>query len=279
MISLATFAKIPEGHPYSVVLVSVPGTQEASDAVLLAQVPTTAIVNKAAAEAAVKVTYAGDPQFKVIETTSMSYAVNTPQRVILVGGLYYLCYQGVWFCRQGAVGPWVVVDTVPAGHLHNSASFSRVQRHLCHRLESHHHNNRNQLFQRLPGDVRRRHGGGRHDRLRHRILLPAIYLLRPAPDLLSVSLYLRSCCGLQSIHRLLRGGTRILRPLRFGWNRGLVQSCYRHLRPRCRLVQSRYRNLRPRRHHSKCLRRTHLRPGLQSMDRHIRRHIAGPQSI
>ncbi len=107
------FSRIPEGHPYSVVLVSVPGTQEASDAVLLAQVPTTAIVNKAAAEAAVKVTYAGDPQFKVIETTSMSYAVNTPQRVILVGGLYYLCYQGVWFVGRAAIGPWVVVDTVP----------------------------------------------------------------------------------------------------------------------------------------------------------------------
>ena len=58
----ADFAKISAGKPYSDVLVSVPGTQEASDAVLLAQVPTTAVVNRAAAEASVKVIYAGEPQ-------------------------------------------------------------------------------------------------------------------------------------------------------------------------------------------------------------------------
>jgi hypothetical protein len=48
------FARIPTGKPYSTALVAVPGTVEASDAVLLAQVPTTAVVNRAAAEATVK---------------------------------------------------------------------------------------------------------------------------------------------------------------------------------------------------------------------------------
>ncbi len=109
----ADFAAIPKGHPYSDVLVSVPGTQEASDAVLLSQVPTTAVVNRAAAEAAVKVAYAGPPKFEPIPTTTMTYAVNTPDKVIRVGDLYYLCFQGIWFVSTTPGGPWKTADSVP----------------------------------------------------------------------------------------------------------------------------------------------------------------------
>jgi hypothetical protein len=109
----ADFAKIPQGHGYSAAIVSVPGTQEASDAVLLSQVPTTAIVNRAEAEAAVKVTYAGDPQFVAIESTTIFYAVNTPDKVIRVGDAYYLCYQGIWFVAKSPMGPWKTADLVP----------------------------------------------------------------------------------------------------------------------------------------------------------------------
>ncbi len=108
------FARIPPGQVYSGVLVSVPGTQPASDAVLLSQVPTTAIVNRAAAEAAVKVAYAGPPQFVPIPTTTMLYAVNTPDKVIRVNNLYYLCFQGVWFVAKTPNGPWKTADSVPA---------------------------------------------------------------------------------------------------------------------------------------------------------------------
>ena len=108
------FAMIPPGHAYSDVLVSVPGTEHASDAVLLAQVPTTAIVNRAAAEAAVKVAYAGPPQFVVIPSTTMYYAVNTPDKVIRVGSVYYLCFQGIWFVSTNPNGPWKTADSVPA---------------------------------------------------------------------------------------------------------------------------------------------------------------------
>ena len=110
----ADFARISTGKPYSTVLVSVPGTQEASDAVLLAQVPTTAVVNRAAAEASVKVVYAGEPKFVPIETTTMYYAVNTQNRVIRVGSAYYLCFQGIWFISVSPTGPWKTADTVPA---------------------------------------------------------------------------------------------------------------------------------------------------------------------
>ncbi len=107
------FAHIPASHPRARVLVSVPGTQAARDAVLLAQVPTTAIVNRAQAEAKVKVAYAGDPQFKPIESTSLSYATNTQEKVIKVGDLYYLCFQGVWFVSTSPQGPWKTADSVP----------------------------------------------------------------------------------------------------------------------------------------------------------------------
>jgi hypothetical protein len=93
------------------VLPSVPGTPEAQEAVLLAQIPQTATVKRS--EAKVTVTYAGEPQFKPITGTAMQYAVNTSFDVIRVGDLYYVCFQGVWFRSTTPQGPWVVADSVP----------------------------------------------------------------------------------------------------------------------------------------------------------------------
>ena len=107
------FKNIPRGNPAHDVLVSVPGTQDASDAVLLSQVPTTVVVNRAAAEAQVRVAYAGPPKFEAIPTTTMAYAVNTSDKVIRVGDLYYLCFQGVWFVSRSPNGPWKTADSVP----------------------------------------------------------------------------------------------------------------------------------------------------------------------
>ena len=109
----ADFAKIPPNGPGSSVLASVPGTEQAKDAVLLAQIPTTAIVNIKEAEAQVKVQYDGEPQFKPIEPTQLSYATNTQEKVIQVGNVYYLCYQAVWFTSSNAKGPWKVADSIP----------------------------------------------------------------------------------------------------------------------------------------------------------------------
>lgn len=108
------FAGIPNVKPYPSVLASVPGTQAANDAVLLSQVPTTAVVNRAEAESQVKVSYAGDPKFVPIDGTTLFYAANTPERVIRVANAYYLCYQGIWFVSQSPSGPWKTADSVPA---------------------------------------------------------------------------------------------------------------------------------------------------------------------
>src|SRR5947199_920745 len=106
------FANIPENSPAGRVLVSVPGTDDAKDAVLMAQVPTTAEVDPKAAEQA-KVSYTGNPEFKPIEGTSMQYATNTADKVIKIGDVYYLCLQGVWFMSPSATGPWTTANSVP----------------------------------------------------------------------------------------------------------------------------------------------------------------------
>jgi hypothetical protein len=94
-------------------LAFVPGTAEAEDAVLLAQVPTTVTIDAVKAVSEVKVSYVGAPQFSPIQGTSLYYATNTPNRVIQAGPQYYLCYQGVWFVSSSANGPWQVAQTVP----------------------------------------------------------------------------------------------------------------------------------------------------------------------
>lgn len=109
----ADFARIPSSSPAGVVLSSVPGTPEAEDAVLIAQIPTTVTMNAAQAAKEVNVTYVGAPQFVPIAGTTMLYATNTQARVIQVGAQYYLCYQGIWFVAATPLGPWQVAQTVP----------------------------------------------------------------------------------------------------------------------------------------------------------------------
>jgi hypothetical protein len=94
------------------VLATVPGTPQAAEAVLLAQVPNTARVNKKEIKAP-EVAYQGEPKFEPIPTTTVARAANTDKDIIKVGDLYYMCYQGVWFMSRSASGPWTVAETVP----------------------------------------------------------------------------------------------------------------------------------------------------------------------
>jgi len=107
------FAKIPLSSPASGILSSVPGTEEAKDAVLIAQIPTVMEVDPKSAAAQAKVSYSGDPQFAPIEGTSLYYATNTADKVIKVGDVYYLCLQGVWFISPNAQGPWTTASSIP----------------------------------------------------------------------------------------------------------------------------------------------------------------------
>jgi hypothetical protein len=106
------FKRISVEHPRSRVLASVPGTQQAAEAVLLAEIPQFARVNKKEITAP-EVIYQGDPQFQPIQETTLQRAVNTDKEIIKVGETYYMCYQGVWFQANTAKGPWTLATSVP----------------------------------------------------------------------------------------------------------------------------------------------------------------------
>lgn len=107
------FRKIPPTHPKSHVLASVPGTEEAADAVLLASLPQVAVINRKQAAGEAKAAYIGAPEFKPIEGTALRYAANTPADVIQVENRFYLCQEGVWFVSASAAGPWEVAGSIP----------------------------------------------------------------------------------------------------------------------------------------------------------------------
>ena len=107
------FKKISLEHPRSRVLASVPGTDQAAEAVLLAQVPQIARVNKKEIKAP-EVIYQGEPQFEAIPGTSLQRAVNTDKEIIKAGTEYYMCYQGVWFMASGPAGEWHLATNIPA---------------------------------------------------------------------------------------------------------------------------------------------------------------------
>jgi hypothetical protein len=107
------FKRIPLEHERSRVLASVPGTPQAIDALLLAQVPQSARVNKKQIQAP-EVGFQGAPEFQKIEGTTLQRAVNTDSDIILFGGTYYYCSQGVWFTSQAATGPWTVATSIPS---------------------------------------------------------------------------------------------------------------------------------------------------------------------
>jgi len=106
------FKKIPLDHPRSRVLASVPGTPQALEAVLLAQIPQTATVSRASTQAS-PVSYQGAPQFEAIGGTPVARAVNTDKDILRVGDRYYMCFQGVWFTAATPSGSWQVADVVP----------------------------------------------------------------------------------------------------------------------------------------------------------------------
>jgi hypothetical protein len=106
------FSQIPRDHERARVLSSVPGTEEAAEAVLLASIPKTARVDKKNLKAP-SVTYDGDPNFQPIEGTQLYYSVNSPDDVIKFGDVYYLCFQGMWFKSGNANGPWELTTDVP----------------------------------------------------------------------------------------------------------------------------------------------------------------------
>jgi hypothetical protein len=106
-----SFANIPPESDIGGLRASVAGTEEANDALLDAQIPQTAAIERS--KASLSVEYDGTPDFEKIDGTKVSYAVNTAGQVLQIDGRYYAVDNGVWFWSSAATGPWVVADTVP----------------------------------------------------------------------------------------------------------------------------------------------------------------------
>src|ERR1044072_2356517 len=108
----ADFAKIPATHAKAAVLVSVPGTPQAKEALTANAIPQTATITRSAAS--LNADFDGSPQFKPIESTTLMYATNTSTPVIRVDARsYYAVQNGVWFVATSAVGPWIRATSVP----------------------------------------------------------------------------------------------------------------------------------------------------------------------
>ena len=108
----ADFARIPANGPRGFVLVSVPGTSQAQEALLETQIPQQGTLSRAAAK--LDVVYAGEPQFVAISGTPLYYAPNTSFNVVRYNDAYWSCYQGAWFAAASPKGPWALADSVPA---------------------------------------------------------------------------------------------------------------------------------------------------------------------
>lgn len=105
------FAKIPEDSDMSTVLYAVPGTAMAKDAVLDAQLPQTATVDRKKSEFIVQ--YDGTPKFEDIPKTKLTYAVNTATPVIKFKKKYYACDDAIWFTADKPTGKWLVATEIP----------------------------------------------------------------------------------------------------------------------------------------------------------------------
>jgi hypothetical protein len=103
-----------EPHEKSYVRWSVPGTEEAWEAALVASIPRKAEIQRGTENALdIEVSYAGEPVFSPIEDTGIELAVNTSFQVLRYEGVYYLCHNATWLTGFSATGPWKFADSIP----------------------------------------------------------------------------------------------------------------------------------------------------------------------
>ncbi len=105
------FAKVPATSGMSTIRASIPGTQEAQDALLEQSIPQTATVDRKTATVEVK--YDGDPEFNKVDGTDVAVAANTDKTVLLIKEKYYCVDDAIWFVSDNPTGPWIVSDVRP----------------------------------------------------------------------------------------------------------------------------------------------------------------------
>ena len=107
------FANIPDDSPKENVKASIPGTAQSKEALIAAQIPQSATVDRSKLTFTPTVT--GQPEMKPIPDTSLMYVANSPDPVIMVAqDQWYSVQNGVWFNGPSLQGPWAVATSIPA---------------------------------------------------------------------------------------------------------------------------------------------------------------------
>jgi hypothetical protein len=106
-----TFEEIPPDSEMGSIRIHVGGTEEAEEAILDAQIPQTAAIDRD--DTSLHVEYDGDPLFEPIEGTDLNWAVNTDVQVIEADGRYFAVSDGVWYTSTLPDGVWYVATAVP----------------------------------------------------------------------------------------------------------------------------------------------------------------------
>ena len=255
------FKKIPLEHERSRVLASVPGTDQAAEAVLLAQIPQTARVSKKQLKAP-DVAFQGDPKFAPIEKTTVR-ARREHRQGRLQGRRFVLhVLPGRVVRLEERVGSLGSGQLGAAANLRDSGELAGQSRHVCDGGGQ----------RRRVGHVR---GGGRlygnDDRLGLRglglglVLSAILRVWRLLSILLPVLPDLRVLRLVQPLYRRVwpqRRGIRTVR--RCGYWRALQPSHW-HLRSRCRRLRSLWRSGRG--------------ASLQPADWHVRRDTTGIERL
>lgn len=106
------FADIPDNSPKENVKASVPGTEQATEALIANSVPqSTKVLLTTRMQ---KPQLDGAPQLRPIAGTPLSYVVNSGTPIIRVAPQsWYACQNGVWFTAASLDGPWSVAGSVP----------------------------------------------------------------------------------------------------------------------------------------------------------------------
>lgn len=107
------FAKIPDESPKENVKASVPGTPQATEALIANSIPesTKVPINTQMEKPQID----GPPRLLPIVGTPLYYVVNSGTPLIRVDDhSWYACDSGVWFTADSLNGPWTVATSVPA---------------------------------------------------------------------------------------------------------------------------------------------------------------------
>ena len=148
------FPLIPDESPKENVKASIPGTDQAQEAVVANSVPQTAQVKRS--EAKFVPAFDGAPKLAPIEETNLQYVANTASPIIALGSPseYFGVQNGVWFVANSLSGPWLVATTVPSEIVCDPCELTAALRDLRENLRLEPGSGRRRLHPGLYGRVR-----------------------------------------------------------------------------------------------------------------------------